>query len=855
MTETLHPDVYTIERGLTPTIVGVSTSTAFFAGTARRGPTDELGFTTSFREFQRLHGENQPDSFLEDAAFLFFQNGGRRLYTGRVVGAGALRATANLPSLAGAASAPVITSGNAETYALADADQIDVSVDGGGAQSFVVNATRAVRAGAGLAIVDLTGLTLLLTVDGGTVQTVTFAGTETTAALVAQAINSQIVGGSAAENGGEVDIQSDTLGTGSDITITGGTSLGEIGHSAGSTTGTGNVVNVAAVTAAEIVTIMAALVGAVASDASGSVRITHSTPGASSTLEVQAAPAAFAFPAGVVSGSASAPIDIIQIDAINEGSWGDGITITTERWRALTTAVLSTTETSIALNDVSKVSIGDVVTISDGTTTTNVHVNAINVATKTISFNAVTLTAPIASGALANSASMHRSSVALALDAAAADTTVTLTTISQLRVGSEVSLDNGTTTIFRVVTSVNGNKVTFSAAMGTAMVAGTPVVSQHFGISVSVDNEFDKTTALLSMQDTDTRDWIELRLNGTGNESLQIEAIDLAPAIATPIEARPAPVVNLPLTSGADGAVPTDNDYIGNVEPASGLQLVNSLRSGDVNIVAVPGIGTVLVQQALSDLAEARQDVIALIDPPLSLEQPAEVRDWRLNQHNRGTSYSALYYPWVTIRDRHSTSQNARKSAPPSGAVAGLYARVDAEGGPWIAPGNRGLLEVIEPVVEVANGQQDILNPIGINVLRDFPGEGTRIWGVRTLSNVADGRHYVNVRRLLNFVKVSVSISLRPYVFAGIDPKIFGPIARAVEGFLRTVWLGGGLFPSTDFSEAQYVKVDLENNPLETRRLGQLNVDAGINPPFPAEFIIFRIGLFDGEAVVDEVVS
>jgi hypothetical protein len=852
--ETLHPDVYTIERGLTPTIVGVATSTAFFAGTARRGPTDELGFTTSFRDFVRLHGENQPDSFLEDAAYLFFQNGGRRLYTGRVVGAGAARSTVNLPSLAGAPGAAVITGTGTETFDLEPADAITVEVDGA-PTVFTFTATRAVTAGAGLAIVDLTGLTLLVAIDGGAVQTITFAGTESTAALVAQAINSQIVGASAAENGGEVDIQSDTRGSGSIVDITGGTALGEIGHAVGTTTGTGNVASIDAVTAAEVVALLSTLVGATPSSIGGAIRITHDSTGVASTLEVTSAPVVFVFPAGVVTGTTSAPIDILQIDAINEGAWGDGISVTTEVWRALTTAVLATAGTSIALNDVSKVSIGDVVTISDTVTTVNVHVNAVNVATKTISFNAVTLGASITAGALANSASVHRSSVALASAALAADTEVTLTTISQLRIGSEVSLDNGTVTIFRVVTSTNGNKVTFSAALGTNMAAGTPVVSQNFNLSVSVNGTFDKTTARLSTQDTDTRDWVELRLNGTGNESLQIEVIDLNPVIGTPIEDRPAPVINLALTSGADGATPTDNDYIGDVEPASGLQLVNSLTSGDVNILAVPGIGTVLVQQALSDLAEARQDVVALVDPPLSLEQPSEVRDWRLNQHNRSTSYSALYYPWVTIRDRHSSSPNARKSAPPSGAVAGLYARVDAEGGPWIAPGNRGLLEVIEPIVDVSNGQQGILNPIGVNVIRRHPGEGTRIWGVRTLSNVADGRHYVNIRRLLNFVKVSISISLRPYIFAGIDPKIFSPIARSVEGFLRTVWLAGGLFPSTDFAQAQFVKVDLENNPSETRKLGQLYVDAGINPPFPAEFIIFRIGLFDGEAVVDEVVS
>ena len=252
---------------------------------------------------------------------------------------------------------------------------------------------------------------------------------------------------------------------------------------------------------------------------------------------------------------------------------------------------------------------------------------------------------------------------------------------------------------------------------------------------------------------------------------------------------------------------------------------------------------TTLVQAAFPDHAY------------LSLEDPVEIRDWRQNVFGRDTSYAALYYPWLTVRDRHANSNDARKSNPPSGTIAGLYSRVDAEKGVWEAPGNKGLFSVIEPIVRISDGQQDILNPIGINVIRTFPGEGTRVWGIRTLTNTFDGRHYVHIRRLLNFDKVSIAKALRRFIFAGIQPSLFRTIERAVEAFHRTIWLSGGLFPSTNFDQAQFVKVDEENNPLETRQQGQLFVHAGINPPFPAEFIIFRIGLFDGETTVDEVVG
>lgn len=857
MVETLHPDVYIEERSGRPTIVGISTSTAAFAGRTRRGPTDRLGFVSSFSDYVRQYGDGYVEGFLDDSLNLFFLNGGARAYISRVVGAGAAEATANAPALAGAAAPAVIESANAEPYDLEPAQTIEVSVDGGGPTVFTITATRATRAGAGLAIVDLTGLTLILAIDGGAQQTVTFAGTDTTAALVAAAINNQITGGFASENGGEVDISSDKRGSGSSVEIVGGTALGEIGHSVGTASGAGNVADVDAVTAAELVALLSTLVGATPSVNAGKVRITHDTAGVASTLEITTAPAALGFPAGSVAGVASALLNLLQINAINVGAWGNDVAYTTQRWQAATDGVVGAAATTAVVTDVSRVELGDIIEIDDGSVRHIAHVNDIDIVTRTLTFQPAVGGTPIASGAVVKSASAHRARTALSAAALAGATEIEVANANQFRVGTEVSLADGTTLDFRVVTKVNGRKLTLNAGLSAGFASGTMVVTHHFHLTVIVDGQVRPAHEYLSLQETDTQDYVEVRLSGDGNESLDIKVVDLAPVVATPIEDHVAPVVAQLLAGGADGAAPTDNEFIGTAEPPTGMQLFQTLNQGDVNTIAVPGISTIAVQQALSDMAESidgviGQKVVALVEPPLSVDTALEARAWRLQDHNRDTSYSALYFPWQKIRDRLSSNPNATKMVPPSGIMAGVYSRVDTEVGVHEAPANRALLGVLEPAVQISDGQWDLLNPIGVNVIRSFPGRGVRVMGARTLTNTADGRQFVNIRRLLNFDKVSIARALQAFLFRGTQPSLLGQIQRAITEFHRALWKRGALFPENNFFEAQYVKVDEENNPPETRQQAQLFVEVGINPPYPAEAIILSIGLFDGTQSINE---
>jgi hypothetical protein len=141
-------------------------------------------------------------------------------------------------------------------------------------------------------------------------------------------------------------------------------------------------------------------------------------------------------------------------------------------------------------------------------------------------------------------------------------------------------------------------------------------------------------------------------------------------------------------------------------------------------------------------------------------------------------------------------------------------------------------------------GEQDTLNPNGINCIRAFPGRGIRVWGARTLSSNPSWR-YINVRRLFNYVEKSIERGTQWVVFEPNDIWLWARVTRDVGAFLTTVWADGALFGANP-SQAFYVKCDAELNPPESRDLGRLIVEIGMSPVKPAEFVIFRISQWAG---------
>jgi phage tail sheath protein FI len=294
------------------------------------------------------------------------------------------------------------------------------------------------------------------------------------------------------------------------------------------------------------------------------------------------------------------------------------------------------------------------------------------------------------------------------------------------------------------------------------------------------------------------------------------------------------------------------SDFQGDPLSRSGVE--GLAQVDDITMLAVPDLMTTMPGQSLDlNMVKAVQtmmiahceqmgDRVAILDSPPDMN-PQEIAKWRMDTAGFDTSYAALYYPWVEIMD---PSANRPIMIPPSGHVAGVWARSDNTRGVHKAPANEVLRGVTNISYMTTKGEHDGLNPIGVNVIRTFPGMGYRIWGARTLSSDASWR-YINVRRLFNFIEKSLQLGTMWTVFEPNDQRLWVRVRRDVANFLMTVYSQGALFGATP-AQAFYVKVDEELNPPATRDLGQLIIEIGVAPVKPAEFVIFRISQWSADA-------
>ena len=287
------------------------------------------------------------------------------------------------------------------------------------------------------------------------------------------------------------------------------------------------------------------------------------------------------------------------------------------------------------------------------------------------------------------------------------------------------------------------------------------------------------------------------------------------------------------------------SDFKGEVTERTGIEGLEAID--DITMVVIPDLMTTMpgqkleldgvkaVQTMIIAHCERMQDRVAILDAPPNLT-PQQMKKWRMDIAGYDSSYAALYYPWLEVTD---PSTNKTVSMPPSGHIAGVWARSDNTRGVHKAPANEVVLGATGLTYNVSKGEQDVLNPNGINCVRAFPGMGIRVWGARTLSSNASWR-YINVRRLFNFVEKSIERGTQWVVFEPNDPRLWGRVRRDVGAFLTNVWRDGALFGLAP-SEAFFVKCDAENNPSESRDVGRLIIEIGMAPVKPAEFVIFRI--------------
>jgi phage tail sheath protein FI len=290
----------------------------------------------------------------------------------------------------------------------------------------------------------------------------------------------------------------------------------------------------------------------------------------------------------------------------------------------------------------------------------------------------------------------------------------------------------------------------------------------------------------------------------------------------------------------------SDGDPITNDQPyISGLQRLN--RLDDVNLIAVPGIGSaVLVGAGVNYCAQrSLSDCFFIGDMSQDDDTVLEAETFMASVSPKN-SYGAVYLPWLKMLDPNGLSSEP-VLVPPSGYVAGIYARSDAQRGAWRAPAGTslGLGGAVGLAVDLTDVEQGNLNPKNINVIRNFTGSGIVVWGSRTISSDAE-YNYVPVRRMAIFLRVSIYRGIQWAVFEPNDEPLWGQLRLNIRSFMTTLFRRGA-FQGVTASDAFFVKCDSETTTQADIDAGVVNVLVGFAPLKPAEYVVVRISQRTGQ--------
>jgi phage tail sheath protein FI len=291
---------------------------------------------------------------------------------------------------------------------------------------------------------------------------------------------------------------------------------------------------------------------------------------------------------------------------------------------------------------------------------------------------------------------------------------------------------------------------------------------------------------------------------------------------------------------GLDGdPILTDQQYI------NALQFFDDKE--DVSLLAVPGIGSSAVVGAGMNYCANRplSDCFFIGDMTQEDDTDAEAKQFR-DKITPKNSYGAVYMPWVRTLD--PTGQSSEPLViPPSGFVAGLYARTDGRVGVWKAPAGTGtaLGGAVGLAVNLTDVQQGNLNPINVNVIRQFAGSGVVLWGARTITADPEWT-YIPVRRMAIFLRVSIYRGIQWAVFEPNDDDLWASLRLNINSFMMNLFRQGAFQGATP-SQAFFVKCDNETTTQDDINLGIVNVLVGFAPLKPAEFVVVKISQQAGQ--------
>lgn len=342
------------------------------------------------------------------------------------------------------------------------------------------------------------------------------------------------------------------------------------------------------------------------------------------------------------------------------------------------------------------------------------------------------------------------------------------------------------------------------------------------------------------VDDPTSSNFYGLQINGVSN-------LITVTRLGTGIPAKHGDVNPAPLAGSSDGSgdmVLLDFEGDPTLLPGSKRGLDALSYIDDISLLCCPdayAFDDDSINQALIDQCEILKDRFAILFSKRSYTAPG------LTSISLNSKYAAFYFPWINVIN---PLNNQKVLMPPGGHVAGIYARSDNDIGVHKDPANEVILGIDSLQFNMNDQQQSQLNPIGINALRFFNGAGNLVWGGRTTTIDPDWK-YINVRRLFIFVEKSTQRSMQWAVFEINDEPLWTRITRSVDAFLTRLWMDG-MLQGAKKEQAFYVKCDRTTMTQGDIDNGRLICEIGIAPVKPAEFVIFRIGQWDGGSSVTE---
>jgi len=442
-----------------------------------------------------------------------------------------------------------------------------------------------------------------------------------------------------------------------------------------------------------------------------------------------------------------------------------------------------------------------------------------------------------------------RAQTILTLDAPEGATEATIRSTHGFRPGTLIKLSDGLVDEYRLLIDVEGKTVRWAderpLAHSFSMSAPTYVETVEFELNVSCPFARERFSDL--SMDPASPAFCE-RVLADRSRLVRVRSLQSpSPAPAN----YPADASEIKLTGGLDGLHNvTPDDFIGMSEgptERTGLAVLELVE--DVDLLAIPDLmwlfrrnankegmpfstlsDVQVVQDAMISQCERLNDRFAILDSPFP-ESADRTREYRLLFDTR---FAALYFPWIV-----TTYKGQRLTLPPSGHIAGIFARCDEAMGVHRAPANEVLEGADDLSVLLKDEDVGYLNAEGINCIKSQSTRGLRVWGARAMSSDPQFR-FLNVRRVLNAINRAMNHSLQWVVFEPNLPSLWKTITRNVNQFLMELWSRGWFCGDTP-EEAFFVKCDEETNPPEVRDAGLLIVEVGVAPIRPAEFLTLRV--------------